>query len=428
MSPIQYFGVVSDHFVLYALLLLLTSPLHYWLAKRLTFGIFDPLFMVILTDWFGLVIVSFMRIQNDISELHFFYYITSQVTLYAGLFTVSRSKNVHNESVLTLPPSLEKLIIFFSLLFHVTATGIKWALTGVPLFNVSRLGAFANSGGFGLIERIENGSFYILAFCTIFHFINSRIKSKKTNVLIMTWLLIYLSLSGSKGALLGIVQILFLIKFVFSSNNEKGSSEPSNTLIYFLVSGIFAFAVLAIQSQGDIIDALAGFAFRLVSFGDIYMYAYLNDTIHYITGDNPIIGLFGGMLSTFRIIPVDWIYPHMGLQFTGLIYPDLDYMAGPNPRHNVFFYHYFGWMGVVFSYIIGILIRFFQMRLYALKRRGYLSLLWAFLFYFAFISLSADFEYSLSLISSILVSVIPILLCAYIFYFSCFHLRGNPNG
>lgn len=423
MNPLLYIGTLTDDIETYLLLLLFFAPAHFWLAKLLARNIFDPLFMLIFADWFGLTLVTFIWMNNDARAEHFHYYAASQAALYAGLLFIRALKESHRPLPVDPPFALVKWVLFFSAIVHVFAVATKWGLTGIPLFNVSRLGAFTGSGGFGIIERLETGSFFIFAFSAFTMWIRFRSRARWATLVTLLWLLVYIALSGSKSALLGLMQVYFILRYLWSENSAQsnffGGQSGSKA---FIIAALFSLTVLTFQSQGNINEALLGLAVRLVSFGDIYIYAYINDTLTSIQGDNPIIGLFGGALSTFRLIPGDWIYKNMGLQFAEIIFPTLDYLSGPNPRHNVFGFHYFGWGGVVFSAFLGIFIAILQHRLYSKSHSSYFSSLWSFLLYFSLVSLSSDFDFAMSTLSSIAISSVVILIPARSIY-----LAGLPS-
>ncbi|WP_377157434.1 hypothetical protein ACFJIX_02195 [Roseateles sp. UC29_93] len=425
MSPLLYLVTIADQLETYLALLLLLAPLHYWLARRLAVNIFDPLFLVILADWFGFTLVSFMWINSDIRVEHFQYYVASQAALYAALLYVKRMNAGLRAPAFDPPYALVNWVVFFSLLVHLSATAVKWGLTGIPLFNASRLGAFAGSGGLGIIERFETGAFFLLTFSGLLLWTKFRARATWTTLGVVAWLLVYIAFSGSKGALLSILQVYFVVRVLVSDRSQASFLGSRLGGIAFVTAAVFSFAVLAVQSQGDFEQVLVNLAFRLVSFGDIYIYAYVDDTMRYINGDNPVIGLFGGALSTFRVIPGDWIYKNMGLQFTEIIFPGLDYLAGPNPRHNVFGFHFFGWWGVVYSGLLGLSMGWLQAHLYQRAHRGFFAGLVAFLLYFSLVSASGDFDYALSTLSSILLASILVLIPAHLFHLA--GLRAQPS-
>jgi hypothetical protein len=417
MSPIAYFGTMVDDIQTYLLILLCAAPVHLWLARKLAVNIFDPLFLIILADWFGFTLVTYMWVSGDIAAEHFCYYLASQAAFYAAMLLISRVNTTKIQPRPFEPQfGLAMWVMLISALVHFIATAAKWKLTGIPLFNVSRLGAFSGSGGLGIIERFEVGAYYICSFSTLLMWIRFRSRAKWTTWLVVFWLLVYITFSGSKAALLGLMQVFFILRLLLSDRSQQTYFGSKSGGKAFAAAGVFSLGVLLVQSQGDIQLALFSLAYRLVNFGDIYIYAYVDNTLKYLQGDNWFIGIFGGILSTFRIIPTDWIYRNMGLQLSEIVFPNLDYLAGPNPRHNVFGYHFFGWWGVLFSAGLGLCIALLQSRLFRRTHRGYFAALWAYLLYFSLSSLGGDLDYSFSTLSSILISSVIILVPAQFLY------------
>lgn len=423
MSPLDFPLILINNIDAYIIVLLAFGLPYYLIARRFAVDIFDPLFVVILADWFGSALVLFMYIQKYIPAHHFFYYVLSQIAFLIGLGCGGYFNNRARSTCAKNSNNHVMVLAWISCVVHFLATTAKWWLTGVPLFKVSRLGALVDSGGMGIIERFETGAFYILVFSVFFVWNNSALKRERRLVaILLLWVLIYILLSGSKGAMLVVAQIFFMTKLL--ANRKKGFVDShGQKYIIFAFVALFALGVQLIQSGGDFYSAFFGILWRMVSFGDVYIYAYTSDALQYIRGDNPIIGIFGGFLRTFRLIPADWMYTNMGLQFTGIIYPDLDYFAGPNPRRNVFGYHYFGWIGVFFSFTIGLLIRWLQRRAYNRYNDGYFSMLNAFLLYFVLVSLSADVDYSMSVLASVVISMVAILCFFHLVRFLSHSIR-----
>ena len=214
-----------------------------------------------------------------------------------------------------------------------------------------------------------------------------------------------IALSGSKAALLSLGQYALSIVFVYTALRNAPhrfwGGRAGKTLI--VVSTVFAVAVLALQSEGDYVAAGLALAYRVVSFGDIYIFAYPDATIESIRGSNPLIGLFGGFLSTFRLFPQEAVYPNIGYQFTGIVFPDLELIVGPNPQHAVFGYHYFGPWAFVFSFALGVFTSRVQARFYNRPHATFVSGLLAFLLYFSLVNISVDFEYALSKLASAII-------------------------
>lgn len=427
MSPLEYLPTIVENLSsLLFLMFFLAYP--YWkLIRSVSISIYDPIFLILFGDWMGTTLAFFMWSMNDISDSNFYYYCFSQFSFICGLLIVRKNQNksvisTNEVRQITLP----FIILVNSAVVHILSTLSIWSIAGIPIFSVSRIGTFIGSGGFGIIERLQSGSMLIATFsaCYIFGEANGTFR-KRISLLYFFWLLVSSALSGSKAAYLFIIEIIFVYIYIFKRDQLGNQSFYGGKKGVAVLIGATAFAllVISIQSQEDLIGILSAFAFRIISFGDIYMYAYLEDTITQIKGNNPMIGMFGGILSTFRLLPLDMTYLHMGLQFTSIIFPNLDYFAGPNPRHSVFGYHYFGWAGILYSFFLGVFVVSLQKLLFHTKKTSYLRVLFFFLLYFSLVSVASDFDYSMAALASSLISGIPILFASLIIFYSSYEKR-----
>lgn len=409
MAPLEYLGNSIEAWREYVALLALFLALHWLLVRRWTVGIFDPLLMLLVSNGFSWAIVWFMYLQGDIASVYVVSFTCAQLALYAG---IGIGRLAYPAVVRLLAPdrdpAVAKLTLATAAVIHIVSTVSIWGIAGVPLFRASRLGAFEGAGGLGILERLSDSTALIAIFSAVYLLIHHRKLGRSFLMRVFVlWYLASIALSGSKGALLSVGQYVLSIVFVYSSVRYQKDSfwggRPGK--IGLGIATIFAIAVVAVQQEGDLVSALSGFVFRLMSFGDIYIFAYPNATIEHLAGDNPWIGLFGGFLSTFRLFPPDWLYQSIGIQFTRMEFPDLDLVAGGNPQHPIFGYHYFGGFAFAFSFILGLITVGAQTHFYRRAHSTFLSGLLAFTLYFSLVGISIDFEYALSRLASMIIGL-----------------------
>jgi hypothetical protein len=418
MSPLEYLGEAMPDWPGYALLVTLFLVAHAPLIKRWAVGIYDPMFLLLLANTFGWAIVWFMYLRGDIALGYLVSFTAAQLALYAGMWLGRpRSSAMPPKPARREDNAVALLTLIMAALVHVGSTLAIWRIAGIPLFRDSRLGAFEGSGGFGILERLAESSALMAIFALVYLLIHrKRLRRNLLVHLFLVWFVSAIALSGSKSALLSIGQYVLSILFVYTAlRNAKGrfwGGRAGKTM--FVGATLFAIAVLATQNEGDLVSAGLAFAYRVASFGDVYIFAYPNATIESVQGSNPLIGLFGGFLSTFRLFPQESVYPNIGYQFTGIVFPDLDLIVGPNPQHPVFGYHYFGAFAFVFSFALGILTSRIQARLYNRGHTTFVSGMLAFLLYFSLVNISVDFEYSLSKLATLIIGAVivvgPVLL------------------
>ena len=413
MAPLEYLGNSLEWWREYVALLALLLALHWMLARHWTVGISDPLLMLLVSNGFSWAIVWFMYLQGDIAPVYVVSFTCAQLALYAG---IGIGRLVYPAAVPVLAPdrdpAVAKLTFAAAAVVHIVSTVSIWGIAGIPLFRASRLGAFEGAGGLGILERLSDSTALIAIFAAVYLLIHHRELGRRFLMrAFMFWYLASIALSGSKGALLSVGQYVLSIVFVYTSVRYQKDSfwGGRRGKIGLSIATIFAIVVVAVQQDSDLVSALSGFVFRLVSFGDIYIFAYPNATIEHLAGNNPWIGLFGGFLSTFRLFPQESLYQSIGIQFTRMEFPDLDLIVGGNPQHPIFGYHYFGGFAFVFSFILGLITVGAQTRFYRRAHSTFLSGLVAFLLYFSLVGVSIDFEYALSRLASMIIGLIMVV-------------------
>lgn len=421
MNPLEYVaGVIADwdHY----LILLLVSALLHWLLllRTRTLGFFDPLFFILLGSVFGWAIVWFMFLRGDIAGVYAASFTVTELAFCAGLYAAGRPGNVPETRTAIGEPAGFAIAVFIAAAgMHIASTLTIWALVGIPLFQVSRLGAFVGSGGLGILERLSDAGGPIALFSALYLAMgNARTRRRFAYYGFFFWYTVASGLSGSKSGLLVIGQCVFAVAFLFTDLGRRDASYWGGRLgkVFIGVATAFAVLVMLVQQDADLPTAVVGLAYRMVAFGDIYVYAYPDATIEHLQGDNPLVGLFGGFLSTFRLLPVEQIHTNIGYQFTLLTFPDIDYIAGPNPRHPVFGYHYFGPFAFAFSFILGLLTVWVQRSLYFPAKRDYLHTLIAYVMYTALVTISVDFDYSMSRLASMLIGLCFVLMPALLLF------------
>lgn len=394
--------------------------LHWFLLIRpCTRGIFDPLFLLLISSAFGWAIVWFMYFRGDIEYKYFSSFSISEIAFSVGLY-IARGRN--KDKQLAYLASIEKQnlaigVFVASSAIHIITTISIWSMAGIPLFRSSRLGAFENSGGFGILERL-NGSCGSIALFSSLCFLITNDKTKYRNIyyLFIIWYFVAMAFSGSKTAFLSIGYCFFAVAFIYSNWLDRKDYFWGGRVgkIFIVVATLFIFVVISIQNDSGITESLFQFLFRLISSGDVYMEAYINNNIEELKGGNQFVGLFGGFLSTFRLFPVENIHPNIGWQLTLLIFPDMDIIVGPNPRHPVFGYHYFGAGAFIFSFILGLITSRLNSMLYLKQHKTFIGSLLVFMVYFSLVSLSADFGFALDQLASSIIGLgfvlIPVLL------------------
>ena len=262
MSPLEYLGAAIADWPLYLGLATLFLALHSPLIGRWTVGIYDPLFVLLVSHALGWAIVWFMFLRGDIASRYVFSFSAAQLAFYLGL-GVARLLGGQPPRV-QIPPdglALPSLTLALSIAVNVTTTLAIWALAGIPLFRDSRLGAFQGSGGFGILERLAESSGMIAVFSLVFLGLRRRgLLAHPLILLAWTWLLTAVALSGSKGALLTLGQCVLSIAFVYgglrTARGRFWGGQVGKLMI--VAASLFAIAVLTLQQDGNAVLAGVG--------------------------------------------------------------------------------------------------------------------------------------------------------------------------
>ncbi|HLX55072.1 MAG TPA: hypothetical protein VKR58_14095 [Aquella sp.] len=190
--------------------------------------------------------------------------------------------------------------------------------------------------------------------------------------------------------------------------------------VRLILAGLFfVFLTIIVQSKlaENDSNSLGVFLFRLVSSGDIYYFSYPGHNIEQIKGTSPFLALFGDIFSTLRIIPREKQPTILGVQLYRTFF-DSDITAGPNARHNVFGYVYFGFSGsIIFSYLIGLILSFVRNKLFFTLKKNIVGQLIFMLLYINLVSLETDPPMAFSNVEN-LVLIFPIILIVAFLSFS----------
>ena len=294
---------------------------------------------------------------------------------------------------------------------HILLQLYSYKLFGMPLFAESRLGIYGESGGINnLIKRVLD----IISQCNVLLVIFFLFQKKKIGFRIFTTInicaiIIFLILSGSKGALITLGHAFFIYSLYQIKLGNNNFFLRIKEFIYKF--GIFALlgSVLVIIYSEETTNPFVFLLYRIASSGDVFFMAYPNEVINIIPSSNWFIGLFSSPLSLLGIIPRSMISEPMGFFLMKYHHPGIEF-RGPNPRLNVFSYVYFGIIfSPIYCFLIGLLTSFIRNKLFSLLPGNILGCIYYFLFLNMAITLEPDFHNALSQLINILV-VLPIFI------------------
>ncbi len=266
----------------------------------------------------------------------------------------------------------------------------------------------------------------VLKPCTIFMLVlflaksSSSLLFKTYQYLVLLTVLFFFALSGSKSEFMTLGFIVFCFVILNASIYKRLFSRLRRLEIFIIGAGLcFVFFTIFVQptENGITSNSFQFFAFRLVSSGDVYFFAYPNHNIEHLNGSQSFLALFGDIFSTVRVIPREQQPQILGLQLFQM-FSTLDIITGPNARHNIFGYVYFGFFGsIVFSYLIGFFLSLIRNRLYFNFRRNTFAQLIFVLLYINIAGIETDPPQAISNTENVILILPAIIVITMFTYF-----------
>lgn len=422
MSIAEFFVYVYSDWGLCAFSILIALIIYSLLYKKFFRSLLDPLSLMLLGSCMGFGVVLFLFFKELILPIYFYSYLSTQALFYFGFRFSHITKKVPVVKVQRIFDLGEFTKCFFlgAAIIDICAQLIQYKHVGIPLFMSSRLNAMSDANGAGILTRFIEVS---RAFTVLMSFF--FLQKKNSNQLLQLFSRIYLFfvviccfLSGARGALLVFATSFFFYVTIYeeSQPNLKRLLRKFEPKI-IIILGAFVICVNTVK-YGNVITGVGEFGVRLLCYGDAYFYAYPNQLIEQVDSTQPFKSIFSSFLGFFRIYPYEELPNPIGLDLYRLFSDNGD-IGGPNARHNIVSYLYFGLIGGgIFSFILGTIAGFFR-RLFFSKK--YKSLLGTSVFawlYSASCSIETDVNSYLFNINSFIVVFPIIFLVGSVIYIS----------
>jgi len=426
MDWVSFGLLLSDHMLLYSGILIASIIFYVSLFRKFYLSVLDPFMFSLLYSVFGFSVVWFLVCTDNINSRYLASYLFTQVAFWAGLFTFRPLKKQQVMApakmwLLEDQDILEKSLFIVSSGIYIAAQLLSYKVIGIPLLIGSHIDLYNGSGGWGLLGRLLD----IVKSCAIFMLIGFLFKRQSSlffhvyKYFFLLIVLVFFALAGSKGEFMALGFLVFCF-LLLNANRLKAAMMGMRKLEFIIIGAALCFAfftIMVLPDSENIGYSNTGyFAFRLVSSGDAYFFAYPNGNIEQISGAHPFLALFGDLFSTVRIIPRDQQPQVLGLQLFRM-FSDMDVITGPNARQNVFGYVYFGFFGcIIFSYIIGFTLGIVRNKLFYLLRTNIFGQL---AFVYLYLNLSAietDPPMAISNLENVLL-IFPFVFIISIFFF-----------
>ncbi len=403
----------------FVLIQLLSVTIYYFLFKRYIFSLFDPLFLSFIFSSFGTSVVCFLRLTGEINTFYFNSYLFTQVAFIVGFLIIQpiSKENSFQSSFRNIKDDLKiiKILYTVSIFLFIASHIISYYKLGVPIFNkYGRLATYTSGGGFGILSRIISVTRPIILVYTLHKYTNSKLNL--INKLVLVIFLVTALLSGSKSAILQIIFIAVLFQyFQWKSNvNLTKLDKLRKTFAVFALIGAISIISVSTINQSNGNSSITILIYRFINAGDIYMYAYTSDVLDSIPNASGFIAIFSDFFGITRIIPYDQLPDALGMQIWQTYNNNFNFIMGPNPRHNVFGLHYFGFYGsIMYSFSIGLLSSFFRNSLYRILPMGLISCT-IYILCSPLVELRVDSTMQLSALTNITFIFFPLLIFSVI--------------
>lgn len=419
MDWVSFGLLLKANEALYCVIFAVSAIFYALLFRRMFISILDPFFFALIFSVFGFSVVWFLYFTKSIDDRYLASYLLTQVAFWGGLFTfksLMRREILSEVKVVRIEDEelLEKILFVTVSSIYMVLQLVSYGLIGIPLLLSSHIDIYNNSGGLGILGRALD----VLKPCAIFMLVwflfkrSGSVSFKSYQYFFLLMVLLFFALSGSKGEFMLLGFIIFCFLILNASRLKQVFRKLRRLEILITVAGFcFVFFTIFVQptENGITSNNLQFFAFRLVSSGDAYFFSYPNYNIEHINGSQPFLALFGDIFSTVRLIPREQQPQILGLQLFQM-FSKLDIITGPNARHNVFGYVYFGFLGsIFFSYVIGFLLSLVRNRLYFNLRRNTFTQLFFVLVYINLAGIETDPPQAISGIENVIL-ILPVVI------------------
>lgn len=429
LGPIDsFYQLIYDSPGLYPAFLILSSLLYVFIFRKYIYSFFDPFLLFVITSCFGTSDVLMMYYKNHMPGYYFVSYVLTQSFFILGFVLVRpikpvSVKNKANWQLLNQNDRTVTILYYVSALVFLISQIMSFIVSGIPLLMESRLMTYREGSGSGLFGRI----IAVTSLVTIFMLIDRLFTKKKRRTLaklfdyfMCAFSLFALMSSGSKAALLGIIFVVFYYSFFFErfegySNIIQNINKFQRK--FFVIAVIGAFFVIIVEltiARNDKLNPLLAMIFRFIQSGDVYMFAYPDNTLEAMLWSNPLLVMFSDFVGTLRLMPWENLPENLGSQLYKY-YITSDQIKGPNPIHNVFGLFYFGFWGSFFySFSIGLFLSFLRNKYIFMLPKNKLGGLMFMLVSLPLLSVYGDISYAISNFDNVILIGLPLIVFAKI--------------
>jgi hypothetical protein len=415
----EYFFLIFSNFQIFTISAILSLIVYYAIFKRYIFSLLDPLLLSAFFSYLGFTTVLFLYFTENITLFWLSSYLFTQFAFFLGFIIIKPLRldfNIKLGQISSQQKRLSKWMFIISGLITISSTLLIYIYKGIPIFAASRLNIIGDDTVFKIINRISKIVFPVYMFLTIYFVSFSKKRSKSIRNFAILSLLVIVGisiLSGSRSKIMAIgfgffIYSIYATRWGDSFLFEKIKKFSLRFLIIAFVIAIISFYV------GENSNPFYFLIFRLASSGDAYFMGYPNSVLEIIPKENWFVGLFASPLNMLGLINETRMPEPIGFQLMEY-YSKAKLFRGPNARHNILGYVYFGYYwSIFFSFTIGLLLSYVRNKVYFKLPKNIFGSMMYFLLLLCVLNLETDFYMGLASLIDIVFIFIPLYIITII--------------
>jgi uncharacterized membrane protein len=405
MSLVEFFLILDENSLLYFNILFWVVIIFTIIFRKRYSFIFDPINLEYVAMIMSTSVVFFLYSMDLINKKYLYNHLLSIAFFFCGFFLVKTQKNKKDNLLLVLPNWYWCLYIILSV-SHFFLRIIHYYLLGIPLFMTSRLEVSFAGGGTGLFLRLFSVITPMITYMSYYFVFQPKNPDQYFFSIVNVFFLLLVGFfSGSRSALLGLVLIFGCFVYQNGCIEKAVLFYKKNSIKLFFAGLVFALAVILVQAKGGLFGVLMALLQRIVAFGDVYIYAYVNNNIEKIHRVSFLQYFFADFLTTFRLVDNNFRQLGIGFALMDIITGKIGSTSGPNPRMDIVSYINFGILGTcLFSFSVGIVLGKIRNLFLNYTSSSIATKTTVFLFYYLFISIYTDPTAAIGNITNILIA------------------------
>jgi len=384
----------------YYLILFFVLLLYLLILKRYLYSLIDPLLLLVVSESIITAAMIWMFMADQLVLKWLIYFLCSQMSFLLGLRVFKPIKeakiierNVHYREL--FKGQLVIMVLIVAGFLYIILEVISYKLFGFGLYvyskGITRNGTWMQGNGIGLISRLIQGTRTIILVSIFELYFQKHLQKNvilKGVVIILSLIILFeLVMSGSKSSVLVVLYVLSLYRY-FTNGIKQKIKLKMKFFLFIIACLYFSLSIIITKTKYQTTYKSAIFILgrRIVAESDgvVYTFSKKYDDISYLNYENPIMTLLSPFLTPLRIIPRSYVDPAIGIQISGR--KDM----GPNGRQSIVGFLAFSWGGIIFAFILGLIVNYSRIKLYYKLKNNFTGALLYIIFVYNFINLSKD--------------------------------------